>query len=87
MKLLPPRIEEQVGRVDKTPSLIIGIGSAVTALWCVWQLFWLLYTATVLSSVGWSPVSVVFPFILWTVVGAVAGISAYAFLTHYAKQK
>jgi hypothetical protein len=86
MKIVPTRIEEQINRVDRTRSLIIGISSAVVALWCLYRLFWLLYVATALSSVGWSPVSLIFPFVLWGVIGAVAVVSATGFLMRYAKQ-
>jgi hypothetical protein len=86
MNIVPTRVQEHVNRVDRTPSLVIGISSAITALFSLYQLFWLLYTATVLSSVGWSPVSVVFPLLLWGVVGVVSVIAAVAFLTRYTKQ-
>lgn len=86
MSIIPTRIQEQVNRVDRTRSLIFGISAGITALWCVYRLFWLFYTATVLSSVGWSPVSLVFPFVLWGAIGVVAAIAAFAFLTRYAKQ-
>ena len=86
MNIVPTRIQEQVNRVDRTRSLAIGIALGVTALWCIYRLFWLVYTATVLSSVGWSPVSLVFPFVLWGVIGVAAVIGAIAFLTRYSKQ-
>lgn len=86
MKIVPTRIEDQINRVDRTRSLVIGISFGVTALWCVFRLIWLLYMATTLSSVGWSPVSLVFPFLLWAVVGVVAVIAAIGFLTRYAKR-
>ncbi|MDT5188124.1 MAG: hypothetical protein QOI28_375 [Mycobacterium sp.] len=85
MKILPTSIEEQINRVDRTPSLAIGIASGITALWCVYRLIWLFYTAVTFSSVGWSPISLVVPFVLWTVIGVVAGVAAFAFLTRYAK--
>lgn len=83
MNVVPARLEELTNRVDRTPSLVIGIGSAITAVWSVWQVLWLIYTAAVLSGVGWSPVSVIFPLVLWGTVGVVAAISAVAFLTRY----
>ena len=86
MKIVPARIEEQINRVDRTPSRVIGIALGITALWCAYRLLWLLYLATTLSSVGWSPVSLVFPFILWGVIGVVAAIGAVGFLTRYAKR-
>jgi hypothetical protein len=86
MKIVPTRIEDQINRVDRTPSRVIGIALGITALWCVYRLFWLLYVAATLSGVGWSPVSLVFPFILWGVIGVVAAIGAIGFLTRYAKR-
>jgi hypothetical protein len=79
-------IEEQINRVDRQRSLAIGISCGVTTLWCLYRLISLLYIATTLSSVGWSPVSLVFPFVLWGVIGAVAVIAAVLFLTRYAKR-
>ena len=85
MKIVPTHMEEHINRVDRTTSLGIGIASGITVLWCVYRLIWLLYTAVTFSSVGWSPVSLVFPFVLWGVVGVVAAIAAVGFLTRYAK--
>jgi hypothetical protein len=46
-----------INRVVPTRALAIGIASALTALWRVYRLIWLIYTATTLSSIGRSPVS------------------------------
>ena len=86
MNIVPTRIQEQINRVDRTRSLVIGISAGLTALWCIYRLFWLFYTATMLSSVGWSPVALVFPFVLWGAIGVVAAVAAVAFLLRYAKQ-
>ena len=85
MKILPANIEQQINRVDRQRALIIGIASGVTAFWCAYRLIWLFYTAVTFSSVGWSPVSLVFPLVLWGIIGVVAGVSAFGFLTRYAK--
>jgi len=85
MSIVPTRIEEQVKGIDRTRSLIIGISTGVTALWCVYRVFWAIYLAVTLSSVGWSPVSAVFSIVVWGVIGVVAGFSAFVFLTRYAK--
>jgi len=85
VKIVPTRIEEQINRVDRTRSLAIGISTGLTALWCAYRLIWLLYTAITFSSVGWSPISLVFPFVLWGVIGVVAAIAAIGFLTRYAR--
>jgi hypothetical protein len=86
MNIVPARIEEQVNRVDRNYSLYIGISSAVTALFCLYRVFWSIYAATVLSSIGFSPVALIFPLVLWGVIGVAAGISATAFLMRYAKR-
>jgi hypothetical protein len=86
VNIVPTRIQEQINRVERTPSLVIGISAGLTALWSLYRLFGLIYTATVLSNVGWSPVSLVFPFVLWAVIGVVGAIAAFVFLTRYAKQ-
>jgi hypothetical protein len=85
VKIVPHRIEEQINRVDRTRSRAIGIACGISALWCVYRLIWLVYSAATLSSFGWSPVSLVFPLLLWGVIGVVAAIAAIGFLTQYAK--
>ena len=85
MKIVPTRMEEQINRVDRTASLGIGIAGGITALWCVYRLIWLLYAAATFSSIGWSPVSLVFPLVLWGVIGVASTIVAIGFLTRYAK--
>jgi hypothetical protein len=86
MTLVPAPVQEYVNRVDRTRALVIGISAGLTALWSVYRLFWLLYSATMLSSVGWSPVSLIVPFVLWGAIGVAAAFVAAAFLLRYAKQ-
>ncbi|KUI12168.1 hypothetical protein AU192_08185 [Mycobacterium lehmannii] len=86
MNIVPARVEEQVGRVDRTYSLVIGISAGLTALWSLYRVLWLFYTAATFSSIGWSPVSLVLPLVLWLVIGVAAGYVAAAFLIRYAKQ-
>ena len=86
MNIVPTRIQEQVNRVDRTRSLAIGIGAGLTALWSIYRLFWLLYTATTLSSVGISSAALIFPFVLWGVIGVAAAFVSIAFLIRYNKQ-
>jgi hypothetical protein len=86
MNIVPTRIQEQINRVDRNRSLAIGIAAGLAALWSLYRVFWLVYTAATLSSVGWSPVSLVFPFVLWGVIGVVAAVVSVAFLLRYSKQ-
>lgn len=85
MNLVPTRIQEQVNRVDRSKSLIFGISAGVTALWSLYRVFWLMYSASVLSSVGVSSASLIFSLVLWSAVGIAAGAVAAAFLIRYAK--
>jgi hypothetical protein len=62
-----------------------GSASAITARWCVYRLIWLFYPAVTVSRVGWTPVSLVFPPVLWGVIGVVAAVTAIGFLTRDAK--
>ncbi|AEV76759.1 hypothetical protein MycrhN_6302 [Mycolicibacterium rhodesiae NBB3] len=86
MNIVPTRIQEQIGRVDRNYALYIGISAGITALWSIYRVFWLVYTAATFSSVGWSPVSLVFPLVFWAVVAVGTGLVSAAFLLRYAKQ-
>jgi len=86
MNIVPTRIQEQIGQVDRTCSLAIGISAGIAALWSIYRVFWLLYTAATFSSVGLSPVSLVFPLVLWGAFSVGAGFVSAAFLLRYAKQ-
>jgi inner membrane protein involved in colicin E2 resistance len=83
MKILPANIEEQIDRVDRNRSLIIGIGSAVLALWCLYRVLWSLY---LMMTYDFLFGSLLFGIVLWGVIGAVAAISAFGFLTRYARR-
>jgi hypothetical protein len=80
VNIVPTRLQEQLNRVDRTPSLAIGIFAGLTALWSIYRLFWLIYSATVLSGVGVPTASLAFPFVLWIVIGAGAAVVSIAFL-------
>jgi hypothetical protein len=86
MNILPSRIQEQANRVDRTWSLVIGISTGLTAIWSVYRVLWLFYTAATFSSVGWSPVSLVFPLVLWIAFAVGAGLTSATFLLRYARQ-
>jgi hypothetical protein len=79
MNIVPTAIEEQVNRVDRQRSRIIGISSAVLAAWCAYRLIWLVYLA--LTFGGFIGGSLVFSFVLWSVIGVAAAVAAVAFLT------
>lgn len=83
MNIVPARIQEQINRVDRARAMVLGIVAGLTVLWSVYRLVWLVYSATVLAGVGWSPIALVFPFILWTAIGVTAAIAALAFLNRY----
>ena len=83
MKILPTNIEEQIDRVDRNRSLIIGISSAVLALWCLYRVLWSLY---LMMTYDFLFGSLLFSVVLWGVVGAVAAIAAVGFLTRYARR-
>jgi hypothetical protein len=82
MKIFPASIEQQINRVDQKRSRAIGIGLGVFAAWCVYRLIWTLYIG---MTVGWFFGSLVFPFVLWGVLGVVAAVAAVGFLAR-AKQ-
>ena len=83
MKILPANIEEQIDRVDRSRSLIIGISSAVLALWCLYRVLWSLY---LMATYDFLFGSLLFSVVLWGVIGAVAAIAATGFLTSYARR-
>ena len=87
MNIVPAPIQEHINRVARTRSLVIGISAGVTALWSIYRIFWLFYTAATLNSFGISGVSLVFPLLLWGAIGVVAGFVSVAFLLHYSKQQ
>ena len=82
MNIVPASIEAKINRVDRQPSLAIGISLALVAAWSFYRVFWLLYLS---MTFGWFMGSVAFQFVLWTVVGAVAAILASGFLIRYFK--
>jgi hypothetical protein len=83
MKILPANIEEQIDRVDRNRSLIIGIGSGMLALWCLYRVLWSFY---LMMTYDFLFGSLLFGVVLWGVVGAVAAIAAIGFLTRYARR-
>ncbi len=86
MNIVPTRIQEQVSRVDRNYALTIAIGAGLTALWAIYRVFWLFYAAATFSSIGWSPVSLIFPLVMWIAIGAGSAYVAAVFLLRYNKQ-
>jgi hypothetical protein len=84
LNLVPTRIQEQIKGVDRSQSLVYGIFGAISAFFCIWKLFWLLYAAVVFSSVGWF--TLVLSLVTYSAIGALGVFVAIAFLTRYAKQ-
>lgn len=82
MNILPTGIEEQIKRVDRQQSLYIGISTGLVALWSFFRLIWTLYIGL---TFGWFLGSMAFSLVLWGVVGAVAGLASYGFLTRYSR--
>ncbi|MEN4479123.1 hypothetical protein [Mycolicibacterium cosmeticum] len=83
MNIVPARIQEQINRVDRSRAMVLGIVAGLTVLWSVYRLIWLVYSATVLAGVGWSPIALIFPFVLWTAIGVAAAIAGLGFLNRY----
>jgi hypothetical protein len=86
MKIVPARVEQQINRVDRTPSLVIGIICAVAAAWCLMVLLQLMSLLMMFQSFGWLFTSLAPQFLLYGAVGGVAAIAAIGFLTRYAKR-
>ncbi|OBI94243.1 hypothetical protein [Mycobacterium sp. 1245805.9] len=82
MKLVPASIEEQINRVDRQRSLYFGISAGVVAVLSLFRLLWTLYLALTFD---WMFGSLVFQMLLLAVVGSVAGVAAYGFLTRYSR--
>jgi len=85
MKIVPTLVEEYVNRVPRKYRTWTGIGFAILAASCAIRLLFLIFAQIMLASVGWSPVSLIFVFVQWGVIGAVAVIAAIAFLTGAAR--
>ena len=83
MKILPTGIEEQIDRVDRNRSLIVGLSTALIAFWSLYRVFWSIYLSLTYDFLFGS---LVFSIVLWGVIGVVAGIAAFGFLTRYAKR-
>jgi|GEM_PF-975086 len=81
MKIVPTLVEEYVNRVPRQYRTWAGIGWAILAVSCAVRLLFLIFAEIVLAGVGWSPESLIFGFVRWSVIGVIAVIAAIAFLT------
>ena len=82
MKIMPASVEQQISRIDRQHSLIIGISCGLLAFWSIYRVIWSLYLATTYNFLFGS---LAFGIVLWGVIGGAAAISATGFLTRYAK--
>ncbi|AMT70598.1 hypothetical protein [Mycobacteroides immunogenum] len=80
MKIVPAAIQQHVDRIDRQQSLYFGIGSGLVAFWSIYRVFWSLYLSATYSFVFGS---LIFPIVLWGVIGTVAAITSVAFFTRY----
>jgi hypothetical protein len=85
MNTVLARIQEQVNRVDRSRSLLIGISTGLVALWSLYRVFWLFYSMSVLSGVGYSSGSLVISTLFWGAVGVATAAVSAAFLIRYLK--
>ncbi|MCX2929491.1 hypothetical protein ORI20_04345 [Mycobacterium sp. CVI_P3] len=82
MKIVPTNIAQQIDRVDRQYSLAIGISTGLLAFWSVYRVIWSLYLAVTYDFVFGA---LVFPIVLWGVIGVVAAITSIGFLTRHLK--
>jgi inner membrane protein involved in colicin E2 resistance len=82
MKIVPNNIAQQINRVDRQPSLAIGISCGLLAFWSIYRVIWSLYLSMTYNFLFGS---LVLQIVLWGVIGIVAAIAATGFLTRHAK--
>ena len=80
MKLVPAALEQHVNRVDRQRALIIGISTGLVAFWSVYRVLWSVYLSLTYDFVFGS---LVFPIVLWGVIGVAAGLTSAAFIARY----
>jgi hypothetical protein len=82
MKIVPTSIAQQIDRVDRQYSLAIGISTGLLAFWSIYRVIWSLYLALTYDFVFGA---LVFPIVLWGVIGVVAAITSIGFITRHLK--
>ncbi len=81
MKILPaPPIAQQIDRVDRQYSLYIGISTGLLAFWSIYRVLWSIYLAVTYNFIFGS---LVFPIVLWAVIGVGAAVVSLGFFTRY----
>jgi hypothetical protein len=82
MKIVPTSIAQQIDRVDRQYSLAIGISTGLLAFWSIYRVIWSLYLAVTYNFIFGA---LVFPIVLWGVIGVVAALTSIGFVTRYLK--
>lgn len=80
MSIVPPSIQQQINRVDRTRSLMIGMGAGMLAFWSIYRVLWSIYLAITYHFMFGL---LVMQLVLWGVIGAAAAVTAIAFLSRY----
>jgi hypothetical protein len=80
MKIVPTPIAQHIDRVDRQYSLYIGISTGLLAFWSIYRVLWSIYLAVTYNFIFGS---LVFPIVLWAVIGVVAAIASIGFVTRY----
>ena len=82
MKIVPAPIAVQIDRVDRQHSLYIGISTGLLAFWSIYRVLWSIYLAVTYNAIFGS---LVFPIVLWALIGAVAAVASVGFVTRRLK--
>jgi len=80
MKILPAPIAQQIDRVDRQYSLYIAISTGLLAFWSIYRVLWSIYLAVTYNFIFGS---LVFPIVLWAVIGVAAAVVSLGFFTRY----
>ena len=86
MSTILARVQESVSRVDRTRGLVMGILTASPPSSRLWKIFWLIFAAATLSSLGYSGFWLVLSLLWWGAIAALGVFWSVAFLLRYSKQ-
>jgi hypothetical protein len=73
---------QQIDRVDRQYSLYIGISTGLLAFWSIYRVIWSIYLAVTYNFIFGS---LVFPIVLWAVIGVAAAVVSLGFFNRYLK--